>query len=129
MLSVKTRGTVPVSRIATAEEVRIRRFTALPCLRAEFRIDVVPRTAGMIRSEYISFSKFLKKGEHFQEKKDHTVGIGSLEVERRGGVGDDVDSLDCLVKGSILGDILDDDELKSITITGKFIHKECALDQ
>jgi len=71
----------------------------------------------MIRSEYVSFSKLLKQGEHFQERKDHTVGIGSLEVERRGGVGDDVDSLDCLVKGPILGDILDNDELKSITIT------------
>ena len=61
---------------------------------------MVPRTAGMIRSEYISFSKHLKKGKHFQERKGHTVGIGSLEVERRGGVGNDVDSLDCLVKGS-----------------------------
>ena len=102
MLSVKTRGTVPVSKTATAEEVRIRRFTVLPCFRAEFRIDVVPRTAGMIRSEYILFSKLLKKVEHFQERKDHTLGIGSLEFERRGGVCDDVDSLDCLVKGSTL---------------------------
>jgi hypothetical protein len=63
---------------------------------------VVPRTAGMIRSEYVSLSKLLKKGERFQEEKNHTVGIGSLEVEQRGDVGDDVDSLDCLIKGSTL---------------------------
>jgi hypothetical protein len=29
----------------------------LPCFRAEFRIDVVPFTAGMMRSEYGMFSK------------------------------------------------------------------------
>jgi hypothetical protein len=80
LLSVKTRGTMPVSMTATAEEVRIRRFTVLPCFRAEFRIDVVPVTAGMIRSEYVSFSKLFKKGEHFQERTDHTVGIGRMVV-------------------------------------------------
>ncbi len=36
---------------ATTEEVRIKRFTALPCFKAEFRIDVVPWTAGIMRSE------------------------------------------------------------------------------
>jgi len=48
--SVKARGTGVGSRIATAEEVRIKRFTVLPCFRAEFRIEVVPRTAGVISS-------------------------------------------------------------------------------
>jgi hypothetical protein len=37
-------------------------------------------------------------------------------VKGRGGVGDGVDALDCLVEGSILGDVFNDDELKPITI-------------
>jgi hypothetical protein len=47
---VKTRGTVVSSRIAATEEVRIKRFRVFPCSNAEFRIDVVPRTADMMSS-------------------------------------------------------------------------------
>ena len=50
LLSVKTRGTEVSSRTAAAEEVRINRFRELPFFKAEFKIDVVPRTAGMMRS-------------------------------------------------------------------------------
>ena len=53
LFSVKVRGSVESSRTAATEEVRIKRLRVLPCLKAEFRIDVVPRTAGMMRSEYV----------------------------------------------------------------------------
>ncbi len=56
-LSVKTRGTAVGSKTATAEDVSTKRFTLLPCFKAEFRIDVVPRTAGMMISECIPFGK------------------------------------------------------------------------
>src|SRR5438445_10759283 len=56
-LSVKARGTAAGSRTATTEDVSTKRFTLLPCFKAEVRIDVVPRTAGVMISECIAFGK------------------------------------------------------------------------
>ena len=42
----------------------------------------------------------------------------------RGGVGNGVDTLDRLVKCTILGDILDNDELKAFTVAGELIVEE-----
>ena len=42
---------------------------------------------------------------------------------------DCIDALDCFVECTILGDIVDDDELESITILCKFIVEEGALGQ
>ena len=53
LVSLKMRGNEISSKTATTEEVRTTRFTLLPCFKAEFRIDVVPRTAGMMRSAYV----------------------------------------------------------------------------
>jgi hypothetical protein len=41
------------SRTAATEEVRIKRFRVFPYFKAEFRIDVVPRTAGVMSSVYV----------------------------------------------------------------------------
>ena len=54
LLSVNVCGAVVSSRTVAIEEVRIKRFRVFPCRKAEFRIDVVPRTAGMMRSVCVS---------------------------------------------------------------------------
>jgi hypothetical protein len=110
--------------IATTEDVNTKRFTLFPCFRAEFRIDVVPRTAGMMSSEYISVGT---KGKLSGNRKGHTVRLCSLEVKWRGGVSNDVDISDGLIKSAILSDIFDNDELKPIGIVGKPFCQEGAL--
>jgi hypothetical protein len=123
LLSLKVRGTVVLSRTAATEEVRIKRFRELPCFNAEFRIDVVPRTAGMMRSIYVLVAKI----DDYPEKIRHTIGFGSLVVKWRCGVGNGVDTLDGFVKCTILGDIFYNDELKSIPVTSEFVVEEGAL--
>ena len=44
-------------------------------------------------------------------------------------MGDNVDTFDHLVECTILCDILDNDQLETVTIVGKFIVEECALRQ
>ena len=56
LLSEATRGTAVSSGPASTEEVRMKRFSEFPCLNAEFRIDAVPRTAGMMSSVYAVLS-------------------------------------------------------------------------
>ena len=51
VFSENRRGTLVASRAATAEEVRITRFRVVPYFKAEFKIVVVPCTAGTMRSE------------------------------------------------------------------------------
>jgi len=80
-------------------------------------IDVVPRTAGMMRSVYILISK----KDEYHEKVGHTIGVGSLEVKWRCGVGNGVDVLDSFVKCTVLGDILDNGELKSIPVMSESV--------
>jgi len=88
---------------------------------------MVPFTAGMMRSEYGLFRKSIyEKGK---KKQEHTVGVGSLVVKRRGGVSNYVDTLDGLVKRSIIDDIIDNDQLEPITVIRKFLRQECALGQ
>jgi hypothetical protein len=130
VLSVKMGGTMVSSRTAATEEVSTTRFVVVPYFRTEFRIEVVPRTAGMMRSKYI-YILFVQKGQpSWEEKVDqHTVWVVRLEVKRRGGVGDGVDTPDGLIKCPILGDIFDNDELKPIPIIGKSIFKECTFGQ
>ena len=123
--SVKTRGSVVSSQTAATEEVRITRFRVLPCFKAEFRSDVVPRTAGMMRSVV----RFLSVKGEYSEKIGRTVRVGRLEVEWRGNVGDGVDAFDRLVKCTVLGDILDNDELKPVAVMDKFIVEEGAFGQ
>jgi hypothetical protein len=111
------------SRTAATEEVRIKRFRALPCFNAELRIDVVPCTAGMMRSANV----LIAKKDEYPEKIGHTVGLGSLVVKWRRSVGDGVDIFDSFVKCTILGDVLDNDEFKSIPVMSEFIVEEGAF--
>ena len=56
--------------------------------------------------------------------------VGGLEVRRGSGVCDDgVDTLDRLVKCAVLGDILDNDELKPVAVAGEFIVEEGVFGQ
>jgi len=101
------------------------RFTVFPYFRAEFKIDVVPRTAGVISSKYIVFVKRAS----FQRKNERTIGFGSLEMKRRGGVDYDINTFYCLIERPALGDILNNDQLKSISVLGKFFFQEGAFSE
>jgi hypothetical protein len=61
------------------------------------------------------------------QKIGPTIGVGSLEMKWRCGVGNGVDILDSFVKCAILGDIFDNDELKSIPIMSELIIEEGAF--
>jgi hypothetical protein len=100
--------------------VRITRFRVFPYLRAELRIDVVPRTAEMTGSVIVLSAK---QGA-YSEEIGHTIRVGRLDVKWRGCVCDGVHTLDRLVKCAVLGDILDNDELKAVTVVRKFIVEE-----
>ena len=66
----------------------------------------------------------------YSQKIGHTLGIGRLVVVKwRGCVGDGVDVFDRLVKCAVLGDILDNDKLKAVTIVGKFVDEKRAFRQ
>jgi hypothetical protein len=106
-----------------AEEVRTKRFRALPCFNAEFRIDVVPRTAGVVGSVCV----LIDKKDGYPKKIGHTFEVGSHVLKWKRGVGNGVDTLDSLVKCTIFGDILDNDELKSILVMSEFVVEEGAF--
>jgi hypothetical protein len=59
----------------------------------------------------------------------HTIGIDRIVVEGRGGVGDGIDALDSLVKGAVLRDILDDDELEALAVLRELFFEKGALGQ
>jgi hypothetical protein len=63
-----------------------------------------------------------------RRKIGHTIGVGYLIVKRRGGVGDGVGTFDCLVKCTVLGDILDDNELKTFTVEAELSLRKALLD-
>jgi hypothetical protein len=96
----------------------------LPCFKAEFRIDVVPRTAGMMRSVQV----LSVKGE-YSEKIRRTIRVGRLEVKWRSDVCNGVDTFDRIVKCTVLGNILDNDELKPVTVMDEYIVEEGASRQ
>lgn len=50
------------------------------------------------------------------EKIGHTVGADSIVVKRRGDMGEGFNTSDSLIKCAILANILNNDELKPITI-------------
>jgi hypothetical protein len=112
---------VAASITATTKEVSTTRFTVLSCFKAEFRIDVVPHTAGMMRSVC------LERQTEFSEKIRHNIRVGRIVMKRRGGVGDGVNTLDRLVKCIVFGDILDNDEFKVVTVIAEFILEEGAF--
>jgi hypothetical protein len=105
------------------EEVRTKRFRELPCFNAEFRIDVVPRTAGVVRSVYV----FITEKDGSPERIGHTFGVGRLVVKWKCDVGNGVDTLDSFVKCTIPGNILYNDELKTIPVMSEFIVEEGAF--
>jgi hypothetical protein len=55
--------------------------------------------------------------------------MGRLVMKGGSGVGDGVDALDGLVECTVLGDILDDDELKAVTVLGELFAEEGAFRQ
>jgi hypothetical protein len=59
-----------------------------------------------------------------RRKIGHAVWVGGLVVKRGSSVGDGIDTFDGLVKCAILGDILDNDELKAVTVVGELIVEE-----
>jgi hypothetical protein len=77
----------------------------------------------MMRSVYA----LIAKEEERQEKIGHTIGVRSLEVKWRCGVGNGINALDSFVKCTIFGNILDNDELKSLPVMGEFIIEEGAF--
>ena len=87
---------------------------------------MVPRKAGMMRSGWICLER--QKSEQSGEI-GHAVGVGSVIVKWGSGMGDGVDALDRLVKCAVLGDILNDEELKAVTVLGELFVEEGAFRQ
>ena len=69
------------------------------------------------------------KHSYNSKKIGRTVGFGDLEMKRRSGVCYVVDTFDSFVERALLGDILDDDELKSVTVLREFIVEEGGFGQ